>query len=118
MGNGAVQLVPANNGAVYAMMGGHGGMGGSGGGGMMGSSQGMSAIWDALTGRSNDQNRDYSDRRQREELREEIRQKRRELRSLLRSDTPDKALIDKKITELDRLEAELDEKTYRSYNRQ
>jgi Spy/CpxP family protein refolding chaperone len=41
-------------------------------------------------------------------LREEIREKRQELSELYRAENPDKALIDKKINELDKLEAELD----------
>ena len=53
----------------------------------------------------------------REELRQEIREKRRELAYLFRSDTPDKKLIDQKILELSRLEAELDEKMVGSNNR-
>ena len=114
----AVRGVPANNGPVYARMGGHGGMGGRGGSGMMGSDEGISAIWEALSGKRANRDRDYDDQRDREELRQEIREKRRELAYLFRSDTPDKKLIDQKIVELNRLEAELDEKMVGSNNRQ
>jgi hypothetical protein len=113
----AVRGVPANNGPVYAGMGGHGGMGGRGGSGMMGSGEGISSILEALLGKRSEQDRDYALERDREELRQEIRGKRRELAYLFRSDTPDKKLIDQKIVELNRLEAELDKKMYGSNNR-
>ena len=118
MENAAVWSVPANSGPVYARMGGHGGMGGgSGGSGMMGSGEGISSILEALLGKRSDQDRDYDIERDREELRQEIRWKRRELAYLFRSDTPDRKLIDQKILELNRLEAELDQKMVGSNNR-
>ena len=118
MERGAVRGVPANNGPVYAMMGGHGGMGGGrGGSGMMGSGEGISSILEALLGKRSDQDRNYDIERGREGLRQEIREKRRELAYLFRSDTPDRKLIDQKIVELNRLEAELDEKMVGSNNR-
>ena len=48
-------------------------------------------------------------------LRQEIQEKRLELRDLYRSDKSDKEQIDQKIKELDRLEAELDQKLSRNY---
>ena len=114
----AVRGVPANNGPVYARMGGHGGMGGGrSGSGMMGSGEGISSILEALLGKRSDQDRDYDIEREREKLRQEILEKRHELAYLFRSDTPDKKLIDQKILELNRLEAELDKKMYGSNNR-
>lgn len=46
--------------------------------------------------------------RETKRLRREIREKRQELSALYRTEEPDKTLIDKKINELDKLEAELD----------
>ena len=116
MENGVSWGVPANNGPVYARMGGHG-MGGRGGSGMMGSGEGISSILETLLGKRSDQDRDYDDERDREELRQEIQEKRRELAFLFRSDNPDKKMIDQKIVELNRLEAKLDKKMYGSNNR-
>lgn len=111
--------VPTDNGPVYAMMGGNGGMmgGGGGGSGTMGSGGGISAILEDLSARLGDWNRDRDRETQhREELRQRIHEKRKELASLFRSDTPDKKLIDQKIAELNRLEAELDLETDGSNN--
>jgi len=56
--------------------------------------------------------RAYRDKAQEtEKLRKEIREKRQELSELYRSAKPDVGRIDKKIDELSRLEAELDQKT-------
>jgi Spy/CpxP family protein refolding chaperone len=89
------------------MMGGGGyGMMGSGGhGGMMGSGQGF------FSPRGTQPQRSPSyqyEQRQTEKLREEIREKRQELSRLYRSEKPDKELMDQKMAELNRLEAELD----------
>lgn len=94
--------------------GGHGGMGGHGGtgeGGMMGWGRGMSALWEYLSQILNERNEGGYDPKQSEALREQIREKRKELSDLLRSDKPDKELLDEKIEELNRLESELDQKT-------
>lgn len=103
---------------AQGMGGGHGGgggmMGGNGGGGMMGSggsgmtspSQWMSKLWNLFS--NNSQKGNQEKYRQREALRAQVQEKRQELESIVRSKNPDKALIDQKIGELDRLEAELD----------
>ncbi len=101
------QGMGGGNGGGGGMMGGQGGgMGGNGGGGMMGSGQWRSKLWDLFSNRSG--NVDQGKDRQRAALRTQIQEKRRELASLVRSENPDRALIDQKIEELDRLEAELD----------
>ncbi len=89
------------------MMGGQGGgMMGDQGGGMMGSGKWMSKLWELLSNRTgkSDQGKD----RERAALRTEIREKRGELVSLIQAENPDRALINQKIEELDRLESELD----------
>ena len=89
------------------MMGGQGGgMTGGQGGGMMGSGKWMSKLWELLSNRTgkSDQGKD----RERAALRTQIREKRRELVSLIQAENPDRALINRKIEELDRLESELD----------
>jgi Spy/CpxP family protein refolding chaperone len=104
-------------GVVYAMMGGQGMMGGGQGGGMSGyGQQGGSNLWDQLTRMFDGSNQQSY--RETEGLRMEIQEKRRELAALYRSDKPDKSLIDKKIEELNRLEAELDRETAVSEQRQ
>ena len=100
---------------VYA-----GGMGGGGmmGGGMMGGyGQGFSNPWqnqnspNQYNNNRSDQ-RAYQDKaRETEQLRQEIREKRQELSKLYSSPKPDTAQIDKKIDELSRLEAQLDQET-------
>ncbi len=96
---------------------GSGGNGMMGGGGMMGSGQGYSNPWqDQYNPNPYNSNRfdqrAYQDKaRETEKLRQEIREKRQELSELYRSQKPDVAQIDKKIDELSRLEAELDQKT-------
>ncbi len=101
-------------GFVYAggMGGGGGGMGGGGmmgGGHMMNYGRGSAAPFQDQYNRSNESS-EYSNR-EIEGLRYEIRGRREELSDLYRADKPDKALIDQKINELARLEAELDQKT-------
>ncbi len=93
-------------------------MGGGMGGGMMGGyGQGYSNPWqDQYNPNPYNSNRfdqrAYQDKaRETEKLRQEIREKRQELSELYRSQKPDVAQIDKKIDELSRLEAELDQKT-------
>ncbi len=85
--------------------GGYGMMGGGEHGGMMGSGQ------DFFSPRSTQPQSSPSyqyEQRQTEKLREEIREKRQELSRLYRSEKPDKELMDQKMAELNRLEAELD----------
>ena len=92
--------------------------GGMGGGGMMGGyGQGFSNPWQNQNS-PNQYNNNRSDQRtyqnkakETEQLRQEIREKRQELSKLYSSPKPDTAQIDKKIDELSRLEAELDQKT-------
>lgn len=101
----------------YGMMGGHGMMGGYGSGlGMMGgyghNENGYSRdTWDQ--NRHNSQNYRQNNpkfRAESESLINEIDEKRIELSSLLLSNEADKALIDKKVEELNRLERYLDER--------
>ena len=95
-------------GPEYAMMGGQGMMGGGQGGGMMGYGQGGSNLWGELNRMFNGSNQQsYS---KTETLRREIRQRRQELASLFEAAKPDKKLIQEKMEELNRLEAELDRK--------
>ncbi len=91
---------------------GGGGMGGGGmmgGGHMMNYGRGSAAPFQDQYNRSNEFSQ-YSNR-EIEGLRYEIRGRREELSDLYRADKPDKELIDQKINELSRLEAELDQKT-------
>jgi Spy/CpxP family protein refolding chaperone len=103
-------------GLVYAggMMGGGMMGGGMGGGGMMGSGQGYSNPRQNQSPYYNNNRSDQKTYRdnaaETEKLREEIREKRNELHALYRSEKPDPDLIDKKIDELYRLEAVLDQK--------
>jgi U3 small nucleolar ribonucleoprotein component len=85
-------------------------MGGGQGGGMMGYGQGGSNLWGGLTRMfdgSNQQNH-QQDHRNTETLRREIQQARQELASLYETPKPNKKLINEKIQELNRLEAEFD----------
>ena len=121
----AIAMILGIGGIGYAM----GPGGGSGGGGMGGSGHGM--MGGGGYGMMDDRGHDdmmgsgqnyfsprskqfqrprsyqpqmrYSDR-----LRAEIRQKRNELSELLRSENPDREMIEQKMAELNRLEAELD----------
>ena len=95
-------------GPEYAMMGGQGMMGGGQGGGMMGYGQGGSNLWGELNRMFNGSNQQSY--RETETLRREIRQRRQELASLFEAAKPDKKLIQEKMEELNRLEAELDRK--------
>jgi Spy/CpxP family protein refolding chaperone len=96
-------------GGGQGMMGGQGqGMMGSGGNGMMGSGQIFSGPWTSSQPRRSPT--DQYKQQESERLREEIRGKRLELSALYRSEEPNKEKIDQKITELDELEAKLDEK--------
>jgi hypothetical protein len=100
----------------YAMMGGHGMMGGYGSGnGMMGGYGYNGDGYDRDSWHQNRQNsRDYRQnntkyRERAESLINEIDEKRQELSSLIRSKNADKALIDQKIDDLNRLEKSLDD---------
>ena len=99
---------PDKNPAVISMMEGSGnGMIGDGHGrGMMGYGQGVLKYLKQLFEKQ--EKFDQDDRTKTELLRKQIREKRQELSDLLRSDKPDKHLIDLKIAELNRLEYELD----------
>ena len=95
-------------GGGQGMMGGQShGMMGSGGNGMMGSGQNFSDPWGSQPGTNS--NYQY-EKKETERLREEIKAKRLKLSDLYRSEKPNKEMIDQKITELDELEAKLDEK--------
>jgi Spy/CpxP family protein refolding chaperone len=93
-------------------------MGGGMGGGMMGGfGQGYSNPWQNqnnpnLYNNNRSDQKAYQDKaRESEQLRQEIREKRQELSELYRSQKPDQGQIDKKIDELSRLEAQLDQET-------
>lgn len=79
---------------------------GSGGNDLMGSSPNYSTPWTSPQSRRYPKDQDKQIKRQ--NLSEEIREKRRELSELYRSDKPDKALIDRKISELNELETAYD----------
>ena len=104
---------------VYAGGMGGGGMGGGmmGGGMMGGYGQGFSNPWQNqnnqnLYNNNRSDQKAYQDQaKETEQLRQEIQQKRQELSELYRSPKPDTAQIDKKIDELSRLEAKLDQET-------
>jgi len=104
----AGDFVTSSPGVVLVGMDGSG-MGGSGMGGssMMGGGQGMSDLWNALSGMWNNPNQYDHRSSSTERLRSEIREKRQELRSMVQSSNPDRSAIDQKIRELDRLESEL-----------
>jgi Spy/CpxP family protein refolding chaperone len=99
------------NSGAGSMMGGessgHGMMGGPGRS-MMDYGQGVLNLWKQLFNKQ--ENFNQNDHTEIELLRKQIREKRQELSVLLRSDKPDKALIDRKIEELNWLEYELDNK--------
>ena len=95
---------------------GGGGMGGGGygmmgGGHMMGNDRGYAVPYQD---RYNKYNRSVQPNsygpKETERLRQEIREKRKELKVLYSSVKPDEELIDKKIDELSKLEAELDDR--------
>jgi Spy/CpxP family protein refolding chaperone len=101
------QGMGGGNGSGGGMMGGEGGgmMEGQGGG-MMGSGKWMSKLWELLSNRTGKS--DQGNDRERAALRTQIREKRRELVFLVQSENPDRARINRKIEELERLESELD----------
>jgi hypothetical protein len=111
---GVMVMVIFNAGIVFAGGMGGGGMGGGGygmmgGGHMRGSGQGYALPFQDLYNRymRSDEPNSYGPR-ETERLRQEIREKRKELKVLYSSVKPDEDLIDKKIDELSKLEAELD----------
>ena len=88
---------------------GAGGYGMMGGGHMMGNDRGYAVPFQDQYNRYNrsDQPNSYGPR-ETKRLRQEIREKRKELKELYSSGKPDNDLIDKRIDELSKLEAELD----------
>lgn len=101
-------------GSVFAGGPGGGGMGG-GGYGMMGSGHMMDygkgssiPLLDRYTRDNRPEESGGYGPRETERLRQEIREKRKELKVLYSAVKPDEDLIDKKIDELSKLEAELD----------
>ena len=107
----ALSLAMIFSGTTYGGGMGGGGMGNGGsrmmgGGHMMDYGRGYSAPYQDQYYRS-DQRYQYGPRKSKR-LRLEIRERRQELSALYRAEKPDKDLIDKKINELDELEAELD----------
>jgi Spy/CpxP family protein refolding chaperone len=99
---------PDKSPAAGSMMGGGANrmMGGGHGRAMMGYGQGALKLLKQLFEKQEEFNQDGPTKN--ELLRKQIREKRQELSVLLRSDNPDKNLIDQKIAELNRLEYELD----------
>ena len=113
---GVMVMVIFIAGIVFAGGMGGGGMGGGGngmmgGGHMRGSGQGYALPFQDLYNRymRSDEPNSYGPR-ETERLRQEIREKRKELKVLYSSVKPDEELIDKKIDELSKLEAELDDR--------
>jgi hypothetical protein len=111
---GVMVMVIFIAGIVFAGGMGGGGMGGGGygmmgGGHMRGSGQGYALPFQDLYNRymRSDEPNSYGPR-ETERLRQEIREKRKELKVLYSYVKPDEDLIDKKIDELSKLEAELD----------
>ena len=111
---GVMVMVIFIAGIVFAGGMGGGGMGGGGygmmgGGHMRGSGQGYALPFQDLYNRymRSDEPNSYGPR-ETERLRQEIREKRKELKELYSSGKPDNDLIDKRIDELSKLEAELD----------
>ena len=111
---GVMVMVIFIAGIVFAGGMGGGGMGGGGygmmgGGHMRGSGQGYALPFQDLYNRymRSDEPNSYGPR-ETERLRQEIREKRKELKVLYSSGKPDNDLIDKRIDELSKLEAELD----------
>jgi hypothetical protein len=111
---GALAFAVFIGGFVYAGGMGGGGMGGGGrgmmgGGHMMDYGRGYSAPYPAPYNRDYQSEEPYRyNSQETERMRQEIREKRQELSKLYDSEKPDKALIDKKIDELSKLEAQLD----------
>jgi Spy/CpxP family protein refolding chaperone len=96
----------AMGGGMGGSMGGGYGMMGGQGQGMMGYGSNFSTPWGAQPTNPNYQNQ----QKETEGLRAEIRAKRQELSDLYRAEKPDKAMINQKIEELSKLEAELDQR--------
>ena len=90
---------------------GSGGHGMMGGGHMMDFGRGYSTPYPDQYNRYNRYDESYRyGPTETERLRQEIREKRQELSKLYDSEKPDRNLIDKKIDELSKLEAELDQR--------
>lgn len=88
-----------------------GGQGMMGGGHMMDYGRGYSFPYPEQYNRYNrPEGSELYGPRETKRLRREIHEKRQELSELYRAEEPDKNLIDKKINELDKLEAELDDR--------
>ena len=111
----SISIAIALGGITYAGGGmGGGGMGGGGrgmmgGGHMMDFGKGYSTPYPDQYNRYNRYDESYRyGPTETERLRQEIREKRQELSELYGSEKPDNDLIDKKIDELSKLEAELD----------
>ena len=114
---GALAFAIFIGGFVYAGGMGGGGMGGGGrgmmgGGHMMDYGRGYATPDPDRYNRYNRSGPDQYTNRETARMREEIREKRKELSELYRSEKPEKDQIDKKIDELSRLEAELDQKMW------
>lgn len=106
----AISIAIAFGGISYAGGGmGGGGRGMMGGGHMMDFGREYSAPYPDQYNRYNRYDEPYRNGpTETERLRQEIHEKRQELSKLYDSEKPDKDLIDKKIDELSKLEAELD----------
>ena len=93
--------------------------GGMGGGHMMDFGKGYSTPYPDQFNRYNRYDEPYQyGPGETKRLRMEIREKRKELSELYREEKPDRALIEKKVNELDKLEAELDHRlSEREYQR-
>jgi hypothetical protein len=121
----AIAISAIIGGLAYAGGMGGGGMGGGGGRGMMGGGHMMDYGPGNATPYQDQYNRydrsDEPDRygpRETAKLRLEIREKRQELSKLYDADKPNRDLIDQKIDELNKLEAELDNRlSEREYQR-
>jgi hypothetical protein len=109
MGGGNGGGIGGGNGG--GMGGGQGMMGGQGQG-MMGYGSNFSNPWGAQS-RTNP-TAQY-EKKETERLRDEVRVKRQELSDLYRSGKPNKEMIDQKIEELSKLEAELDQRISDGY---
>jgi len=101
----------AGGGMGGGMGGGQGMMGGQGQG-MMGYGSNFSNPWGSQS-RTNPT--DQYEKKETERLRDEVRAKRQELSDLYRSEKPNKEMIDQKIEELSKLEAELDQRISGGY---
>jgi peptidoglycan hydrolase CwlO-like protein len=100
-----IGLAGAMGGGMGGSMGGYGMMGGQGQG-MMGYGSNFSNPWGSQPTNQTYQNQQNETAR----LREEIKDKRQELSELYRAEKPNKEMINRKIEELSKLEAELDQR--------